>query len=697
MTTPIVPLLAYSLELSVAANNGVSYVCVGESATLTLSVSNPGETVTLDSLALIFSLGTNATDLTTATSAITPSVPSGWTTAWTNTGLLLTPPNGSVSVTPTTGLTFVLTVSPVNAIVGTTSVALIETTASQTAYPPPFSIPKMPAGFVLSGLVAAPAQIAPGGTVTLTWNGTPNQPYTVNYFGGPAAGVTVTAPASGTVAWTSPAVQTTSSSEVFTVSATVQSATVQASAVVIVAVPQIESFPQPQEYYGEPVGLVWSTLNATSCQLWSQGTQIDAAAPANPPVGGYLVTPTAHLTPYTLYACNGGAQSAAQTIEVRVRQWALSGTPLDFGDATPACSLVITSDGGTLFVQGQRLSMIGTATLSVVRQTSIVTNQTPAANTLALAPNASVLYVALNFGGQGPRLAPVSFSAASFASSTDWMELFYQAGAYPDDNFGQILVITTDGGTLYTGFNQIQQVFGISAPPTVTQYTGLPANPVTQGSCVTPLPASDVGTCGGSTLSLQLSPDNTTLYGVMALTSPPASSGLPSLGLYAMPTASFTTATLITAVTAPCFALSTDGSAVYCAGPATSAGGLTVCALQSSTSGYTPQWTGVVCTLPSSATATLVGLATEPSGGIFAVVMIDGLTGTAENPVGNGLNVFILNPVTGTATFLYYQDIPAGQVTFAAMVSDATGANLYLAAGGYLVHFVRTIPAPAST
>ncbi len=682
--SPVPPLLAYSLELSVAANNGVSYICVGEAATLTLSVSNPGETVTLDSLTLIFSLGADATDLTPAPTNLTANVPSGWTSAWTDTGLQLTPPNGSVSVTPTTGLTFILQVASVNTVVGTTSVGLVETTANQTAYPPSFPIPKMPSGFVLTGLTASPTQIAPGGTVTLTWTGTPNQAYTVNYVGGPASGVSVTAPASGTTAWTSPAIQTTGTSAAFVVSATAQSTTVEASTSVLVSAPQILTFPQPGGCsYGEPVALHWTTVSATSCQLYANGVLVAANAPANTPPGGVPFVPTAPSTTCELYAYNGAAPSPPQSVTVNARLWSpglsLSGQSSDFG-----ADMVLSNDGTTLYaVSGAKgsLSAIATSTLTVassaiptipgVTGTSVLGGR----RSLALSNDNTQLFVALQAVDEGAPLwnSVYGLPVANLAATPTLVA-----------QFGSMVTVGPGGTTLYSLFYTYDSMAPCNSN-TVLIAAPSPGTIQSFGQINQTIALTDV----------QLSADGSTLY---TLFSCPAESVLSAIDTATLPANNgngpgpdTVSTTPVAQPGGPVFVLAPTGApnanTVYCCA-ATDASG-TIALLPVTVPDNTAQTPITLFTPPAGAAASIIGLAAEPKGGVFALVSISGLTGTpAAGQPGNGLAIFVVNPVTGAASLFYYS-AAVTDATVGTMLSDRTGANLYVAAGGSVFQFAK--------
>lgn len=676
MPAPASPLLSYSLLCSVGDSDGVTYVNVGQPATLTLVVSNAGAPVTLDSLTLAFSLGTDGTDLAASAGNVTVVLPSAqWTAAWSANGLTLTPPGGSMVVGTTTGLTFDFQVSAVNSIVGTTQIDVTETASDQTAYVAPFAIPMLPAGFVLTDLVATPAQISPGGVVTLTWSGTPGQVYAINYFGGPAAGVSVVAPSGGIVVWTSPPVGTSASSATFVVSATVQSTTVQASVSVLISAPQILTFPQPDPFYGASATLVWTTVNATSCQLWANGSPVDLNAPANSPAGGYVIQPTLQTTTYELFACQGSIVSAPQSVVVDAHFWAPSGS-VAFPDPAVYFTLALTADGSTLFSAGEQITQFSTAPLAVTSTNFPGFIDLDGINDLAVRSDGKWVFGSQSgVQSESPQVSPspsIIVYAPSSPGTSSWVT------SNGNIILGTLIALSPDNATLYTGFYNNHAATNASFLALDLTNMGIPNSQVAI--------AGKIPWWGDTPAALQVAP-NGDVYAVVQ----------PDGGPAALLALSFSQQgyTGGCAVAANWFALSPDSQTIYLWAYNADSSALTIAAIDKNNLSLPPRWQTTLFTPPAGVTALPVGLATEPSGGIFALFAVTGLS-ARQGSVGNGLNIFGLSPDSGAASLLYQNATIPAELASVPLVADATGANLYLAMGGQIVKFTQTTAANGS-
>lgn len=151
-------------------------------ATLTIVVSNSkGHIVNCKSIRFSFLKGTNAKDFFVDSTGIAASHPAGWA---------LTQNGGLFTATPDTtkdgeigpaGLTFVLSKIKVNQQPGTTNLAITEETASHLGtlnYP----LAKFPEQFTIGSLTADPPVISPGQSTTLSWSGSSDATYALEYL-----------------------------------------------------------------------------------------------------------------------------------------------------------------------------------------------------------------------------------------------------------------------------------------------------------------------------------------------------------------------------------------------------------------------------------------------------------------------------------------------------------------------------------
>jgi hypothetical protein len=144
----------------------------GNTARLTIIVSNAGAPFTLKGIDFMLTQGTGARDIANGVPPTTPSLPDGWSHP--------SPSGGKFSMSPDTpytigrdGLIFVfdLTVSP---MVGTALIAItehIEVVDSPRANRGSLAVPKFPQNFRLDAFYSATPIINQGDSVTLVWTG----------------------------------------------------------------------------------------------------------------------------------------------------------------------------------------------------------------------------------------------------------------------------------------------------------------------------------------------------------------------------------------------------------------------------------------------------------------------------------------------------------------------------------------------
>ncbi|UVM52973.1 hypothetical protein LOY38_13545 [Pseudomonas sp. B21-015] len=144
----------------------------GNTARLTIIVSNAGAPLTLKGIDFVLTQGTGARDIANGLAPTTPSLPDGWSHP--------SPSGGKFSMSPDApytigrdGLIFVfdLTVSP---MVGTALIAItehIEVGGEPRANRGSLAVPKFPQNFRLSAFYSATPIINQGDSVTLVWTG----------------------------------------------------------------------------------------------------------------------------------------------------------------------------------------------------------------------------------------------------------------------------------------------------------------------------------------------------------------------------------------------------------------------------------------------------------------------------------------------------------------------------------------------
>ncbi len=482
------PQLRYGLSLAQGTSLNLTYLNVGEDATVSFVVANSGAAVVVQSLTFNFApFGQAATNLATSPSDVTVVLPAGWK-AVAGATFTVVPVNGSISI-GTDSVTFAFKFK-VNPVPGVASIAITEVTTKGTAQVQPLSITKMPTGFALANLVVTPAKIDPGQSVSLTWIGTSKISYRIVY---PPGGDTTVEPTSGGMAaWASPPLNTDQSSVPFTVSASVQVAgtvlSVQASTTVIVDLPAIQ-FAQPEApYFDTPIALKWTTQNATSCKVFANGELIDANAPANPGDKGYAVSPRGRRTTYAVEAIKGKASVRSQPVIVSLFKWNLVKAIVaetvteKFLDS----AMVMHPDGTTLYYLGAGSLVVLDATNNTIRFAGIPISQKTARGGLAIGKDGVQLFASTK--GHVVRFwtakidtehwIPVAVPAGALALSPD-ARLLYVAS---DENNG----IPAQRGTFSVvgtvGMNVIQQIpmrapfTGVAVAPDGGVYAGAAAD-----------------------------------------------------------------------------------------------------------------------------------------------------------------------------------------------------------------------------
>ncbi len=636
------PLLRYQLQLSQGQTTSLTYVNAGQTATLTVIVSNAGANVTIRSLTFDLSpFGQNATDLATSVTDITPMPPTGWQSV-AGTSFTLVPSVGS-AIIGTTPLTFEFQVR-VNQAAGTSLLAITEVSASGTAHVAPIAITKMPASFTLSKLSAAPALVEPNATVTLSWSCDAGQLYTVGFPGGTA---TVTPPSGGTVTWVSPPVKSTFPSITFTVSASTQVdgqvLSAELSTTVTVDVPQIISFDQPAAAYSSPVILHWETLNADRCVLYADGVVVDQHAPANPGSGGYPVTPKAHSTQYQLHAYRNQAFITSQPIFVTLYNWAFLRS-FKWGDESWSTSLALSADGEMLYFGGTNsVDAIDTNGFTLVGQGTVAGGVAPGG--LALSNDGTTLYVS-EFRGN-----LLAFQTADLAATPITIPVS-----------GGAIALSPDGSTLYSIENEFTGKGVVHAVSTATN---------------TVAHSAEVGVIA---VDMSLSRDGATLY-VLADENVHG-----QCTLYGIDTATFA-ATRLLAVGGNTMTLSKDGKTLFCC-KSTSSRMMTTTVEALDVPGFTVRSTVTPLAEPVDESgqkwAAITSMTADPSGGLFVSIFSYGI----RAPFQDGpMELYFVNPATNTVKHL---SDSGARVMTGGLVADAAGTRAYFADGRDIMVYTST-------
>jgi hypothetical protein len=287
-------------------------------ASLTLVVSNSGsQIVTVASLTITLPVGTNAKNLTPSADGITTQPPAGWDVAQSGGAFTLTPQNADAAKVGARGLAFVFASIAVNAEPGTCALPVVED-ASSPAKPrqirsASIALAKFPPQFALSALTLTPPSVAPGGSVSLMWTGSPAT-YVLSYDPDGNGTRSVPVAASGPFdaqGLTAPVV-------VFTLTVTVtvpgedQPLVTQRQAVATVATGTLTFTALPSSVGVNGVAkLAWRATGATSCTL-DPGDE-------NIPLSGYgyvIVPKTTLFTVVAIEAGTGRRIAQQQTVTV---------------------------------------------------------------------------------------------------------------------------------------------------------------------------------------------------------------------------------------------------------------------------------------------------------------------------------------------------------------------------------------------
>ncbi len=637
--------LNYALQLSQGTQTSLTYLNVGQSATLTVVVSNAGAPVDVTNLVFDLSpFGNAASDLAGSADDITPLAPSGWKVD-PATSFGFTPVSGSISI-GTSPVTFTLQVN-VNAVAGIARVAITEVSSAGTAHPAPIPITKMPPSFVLANLSASPELVEPGGTVTLSWSATPGQLYTVGFPGGTD---TVTPPSGGTASWISPPVQTAYASVTYTVSASTQvsgqTLSAEVSTTVQVDVPQVVSFDQPPACYSTPATLHWQTVNADYCVLYANGSVVDQHAPANPGENGYPVYPKAHVTAYQLHAFHKKYSVSSQTVYVTLYNWAYERT-FTPGFLGYEASLALTTDGRVLYYGDNfNIFAIDTSAFTILGHAVVrVYAGGPEADgvcSLAVSKDGRKLFVGMFPGVDG--LLHVYDTANLSAPSTT---INVTTGP---------VAMSPDGKTLYMAAGVASFGGGVSAIDTSTHAV-----------------LRQAGGRYDQYLGLSLSRDGSTLYGVRV-----------DNQLVTIDTSTLHATAVTTVAGAPCV-LTADDATLYC-GQFLS--GRFPDAQSNTVDSRTIPGFAVTRSVKLPATSgpgiSINALAVDPSGGLFlSLMMPDGTVGGQPAQV----TLFFVDPNTGACTLM---DSVNQQIVGPGLIVDDAGQRAYYANGTAIMVFSST-------
>jgi hypothetical protein len=274
-------------------------------ASLTLVVSNGGsQIVTVASITITLPVGTNAKNLTPSGNGITTQPSAGWNVAQNGGAFTLTPQTAEAAKVGARGLAFVFSSIAVNGEPGTCTLAIAES-ASSPAKPQQnrttgIALAKFPAQFALGDLTVTPPSVAPGGSVSLMWTGSPAT-YVLSYD--PDGNGTRTYPVGASGPYT--AANLTAPIVVFTLTVTVtvpgqdQPLVTQRQAIVTVATGTLAFTALPNAVGVNGVAkLAWRATGATSCTLDPGDERI--------PLSGYAYVIVPKTTLFTVVAIEAG-------------------------------------------------------------------------------------------------------------------------------------------------------------------------------------------------------------------------------------------------------------------------------------------------------------------------------------------------------------------------------------------------------
>ncbi|HTD32843.1 MAG TPA: hypothetical protein VK665_04210, partial [Candidatus Elarobacter sp.] len=451
--------LAAPALLTYAALTDPDPLRVATSATLTLVISNgTRQIVTVESITVTLPVGTTAKTLTSSPNGIaTPPTP-GWDVVQNGGSFTLTPQTPGAAKVGAPGLVFVFANVAVNDQPGTCTVTIVESASSPSqpkrARDASFALSKFPVSFDVSALTLTPTQIDPGGSVALTWYGSPAT-YTLSYNPSGAfpvvVGVGNTGPYVATNLTKAPSITFTLQA-MLTVPGQDQPLVIQRQATVDVSVaaPVITAFTGTLSGGGTSpaqLTLTWS-VEGTGLHCLISGSPYEIAP------SGSTTVPSATIPQsdsYTLTATNvSGSDSAALSV-----RWAASTKTIPLPDAPR--NIALSNDGSRAYVCGvASLTALDMATLAPVATPARYPSELAFVN---VSPDGTLLYLTsrrgktvtvLDAATLAPDGAPIAISvqpeafgvvAPRAALSPDGSRLFIPSG------FSASVLAAVDTGT----------------------------------------------------------------------------------------------------------------------------------------------------------------------------------------------------------------------------------------------------------
>lgn len=297
-------------------------------ANLTVSVSNSGGVaVGCRSISFMFPVGTNAKDLVFDVRSIATIVASGWSIASTDGGFVATPVTTATGSVGGQGLAFQFKDLPINTEVGTSHIAITEVTTADLNHTGSVSKPvsKTLRALEIKTFTADPKNTKEGLFTTLSWEGTIDAEYSIEYTGLDGIPVTIRnpkgepnqpLPSKGSYKFEPLQVANNAVTDiVFTLKASRSGESIPKEVTVTVspAKPQIKSFNGKISYTsGAPVlVLSWETEEASNCRINDDVVPPSATARKIPLKESEDLTES-----YTLTASNntGSVKSALKVI-----------------------------------------------------------------------------------------------------------------------------------------------------------------------------------------------------------------------------------------------------------------------------------------------------------------------------------------------------------------------------------------------
>jgi hypothetical protein len=440
---------------------------VSSPATITLVASKVDRrTITCNEITLkvVYSQDQNSEDALTANvESIGVSPPPNWTTANDGAGsFTFTPQPGYGTIQPDDTLLFVLDDIQVNNQVGTTTLTLIEkvtitnsdgsqTPSTQTTT---YQLGKFPQSFSVSELTATPNPpiISPGGSVTLSWNGSAGD-YSLSYGGQTISNL----PNVG--AYPVSNLQTTTTFYL-TVTADGGTATLQRQCTVTVLQPSISQFGivghqgggTSKFVVGSTFQLYWNTDQVDHCQLFLNGVAVPGAdnLPANS--DGYTPSPLfAQPGDYSFtlaaFGKNGGG-GPTMLLPFIIYTFKVLPNPLAIPAGSPS-QILVSPDGSRLYIGGtSRINNQQNASCVVSTVDNTVVKTLPGALNLSLSPDGSRLYsVPPNVLSSITSFDTSSFEANSISSiQGSYAAVLSQATVSADGKYLVVVSIGSSGG-----------------------------------------------------------------------------------------------------------------------------------------------------------------------------------------------------------------------------------------------------------